>query len=246
MSAAYIELLGSRGRSLSWKFSYPERDAYRAAMYRLRRRGLVAYVQDGQHQVLRLTSDGHANLRDYYAPGKAWGKRWPGYWYVLMYDVPEEHRANRHALRGFLERLRMGRLQKSVWITPHDIRPEFDDLQNAACISDYAVLMETRNVLGFTDRQLAGRAWDFDRLQSMQAAYCLTCREHLERLTTYRSPPAQLEQLARDEMLTYASVMESDPLLPRVLHPPGYRGLETYALHQRMVKAIARALTERG
>ena len=242
LTEAYVTLLATRGRSLTWNDSFPDRSTYRSAMHRLRKRGLIAYVIDGKHQVLRVTPQGRARLSRSLRPDKAWNKRWTGRWYVLMYDVPEKHRSNRDALRQFLKRLRFGCLQKSVWVTPHDVRPEYDDLQKAACISDYAMLFESRAVLGFKDREVARRAWDFDSLGEQQTGFCLACKAQLNSVKKGLRSPAELEQLAREELQAFTSVMEHDPLLPKALHPGGYQGLTAFSLHQRFVKAVGTAL----
>lgn len=241
LTQAYFEFVATRGKSLDWDRTYPDKRAYYMAMHRLRRAGLVAYVIDGKHQVLRMTGEGMARLPEYHAPEKRWNAKWHGYWYTLMYDVPEAHRPNRHALRRFIKDLGMGCLQKSVWVTPNDIRPEYDDLDKAASIRDYAVLFESRTVLGYPDREIANRAWDFAGLGKAQRAYVYSAEKQLARVKAGRLTSAVLEQLGREEMQAYMSVMHDDPLLPKVLHPPGYQGPAVYRHHRRLVKAIGRA-----
>ena len=51
-------------------------------------------------------------------PEKFWNRKWDGIWYVLAYDVPEPQRSYRESLRRFLQRLRMGGLQGSGWVSP--------------------------------------------------------------------------------------------------------------------------------
>ena len=42
----------------------------------------------------------------------------------------------------------MGCLQKSVWVSPRDIRPEHDDLVKGIRVNFYAYLFEATTVLG--------------------------------------------------------------------------------------------------
>ena len=48
----------------------------------------------------------------------------------------------RNVLRQFLKAQRMGCFQKSVWITPTDIRPQYADLKEAAAVEVFACLFE--------------------------------------------------------------------------------------------------------
>lgn len=47
---------------------------------------------------------------------------WDGYWRIILYDIPEEHRQARRALTSELRRIGCFQLQKSVWITPFPCR----------------------------------------------------------------------------------------------------------------------------
>lgn len=142
------ELLATGGRSLIWKSSYPNRTAYNNAMYRLRGAGLAVNAQSaGKLPVLKLTEEGRKCLPLYYRPESQWNSKWNGIWYMLVFDVPEKERRYRDSLRRFLKRLRMGCLQKSVWITPRDIRPEYNDLEKVANVYSVSYLLESRTVL---------------------------------------------------------------------------------------------------
>ncbi len=130
MSALF---LSKGGWGLMNRSCYPNQAAYLNASSRLRRKGLVVKRSvGGETPVLFLSAEGRSTLPDYFSPEQCWDKKWNGIWYMLIYDVPELDRKYRDVLRLFLKRMRMGCLQQSVWITPHDIRPDFDDLAEAA------------------------------------------------------------------------------------------------------------------
>ncbi|MBN1270513.1 MAG: hypothetical protein JXB04_13065 [Kiritimatiellae bacterium] len=147
-----------------------------------------------------------------------------------------------NVLRGFLTRLRMGWLHRSVWVTPRDIRPDYDDLVRGAAVGRYAFLLEAETVLGQSSLEIVENAWDMDRLQQVQHWYHQVFAENLERLRTDDVPEEELVELARDEMSAYLSAMQEDPLLPRALCPPGYRGEAAYKLHKAFAREIARRL----
>ncbi|MBI3985784.1 MAG: hypothetical protein HY343_02605 [Lentisphaerae bacterium] len=157
--AALGEIMLTRGRALLWHRSVRCRTAYYRAAHRLRSAGLLVHRRSPNHfPVLALTLKGETRVSDTIFPERFWRRRWSGRWSVLMYDIPERERGYRQALQKFLQRQRMGCLQRSVWISPFDVRPLFDDLREAAEVDAYAVLFEARNVLGQKDADLAALA----------------------------------------------------------------------------------------
>jgi len=199
----------------------------------------------GQNPFLILTEKGETGRPAELRPQKYWNRRWNEIWYVLVYDIPESSRKYRNSLRMILRKLRMGSLQGSVWVSPNDIRPEFDDLDTAAGVGIYAFLFESRTVLGQCDTDIVQNAWDFEAIGQLQSAYISVFQENLTRLSENEIPNEEILDLARYELATYLSVMRPDPLLPRALWPSGYLGEETFNAHRDFVKA-ARSKLRRG
>lgn len=225
---------------------YPSDTAYKNAVYRLRKKGLaVCRGSGGKEATMAITGKGESLLDDMHRPLRWWNRKWNGIWYVLMYDVPERRRKYRDAVRWFLRSMRMGRLQRSVWITPRDIRPEYDDLNQAGSLNDYAFLFESRTTLGRRTEDVVWRAWDFEGIEARQRWYLEAGGENLDRVTTREYKPETLFALAREEMSAYAAVMADDPLLPEELWPSGYCGKQVYDLHVRINREIGRRMSLR-
>jgi len=232
----------SRGASEVYGHCYPSRDAYYASLARLRKRGLVVQSKtDGSMPGLRLTEAGTNRLPPYSDPQRFWNQKWNGWWYVLMFDVPEKDRAYRDELRKFLKRERLGCLQRSVWVTPRDIRPEYADLDRAAAIDSIAFLFESRTVLGHGNQSVVQEAWNFDRIKAVHERYIGFANENLGLLDKPGHSDEELAQLLRMEDQAYGQAMCIDPLLPSELFPKGYAGREAFGLHQEILKRIARA-----
>jgi DNA-binding transcriptional regulator PaaX len=233
------EMMLTRGRSVMGNSCLPDRRAYYQAAARLRKAGLIAYRQDGgRHPVLILTPEGKNKTPDVLRPDKRWKQKWAGFWYMLVYDVPEKHRAFRDHLRRFLCQMRMGCLQRSVWVSPWDVRPEFDDLVKAGGIDEHAYLFQAVTVLGRGSEEIVRAAWDFERLEEIHAWFCQVCSQNMERMTTESCSRALILTLAREETSAYLGAMSEDPLLPAELYPPGYRGRDAYRLHRRFLKEV--------
>lgn len=236
------EMLATGGRSMLWHRMYPTKRpaSYHSAIYRLRKSGLVVSSgKKGWHPILQLSEKGKEQLSGIHTPEKFWKKNWNGIWYILIYDVPEKDRGYRDNLRSFLERMRMGCLQKSVWVTPFDIRPEYDDLANAAEIQQYSFLFEATTVLGRSAQDIVSSAWGWERLAEAQSWYCEVCAENLQWLKTAHVSEDMLLALAREELSAYTVAMEDDPLLPSVLWPRDYLGEKIYSLHRRITAELA-------
>jgi DNA-binding transcriptional regulator PaaX len=156
-----------------------------------------------------------------------------------VFDIPEVDRKYRNVLRAFLKRLRLGCYQKSVWITPHDIRPDYDDLAEAAAFDAFACLFEAKTVLGMPAEKVVWEAWDMDRLYGIQNRFCGLC---LDNLGVLRSSGVvgqnELMKLVALQLEAYRSAFVLDPLLPNDLLPRDYKGREAYALHCELSSEI--------
>ncbi len=222
---------------------YPSNAAYRTATSRLRKQGLVAWREkESAIPRLRLTPAGKELIPAYFNPEKHWNRSWNKIWYLFVYDVPEADRAYRDVLRKFLKRKRMGCLQQSVWITPQDIRPDFDDLSKVAGVDAFAYLFESRTVLGLPNRRVVTDAWNFDRLQQNQAHYCSVMEINLEQLKKGNHPLDEIAELLRMSLDAYHAAMAEDPLLPEKLHPRGYLGKQVHALNKQFFSELDQQL----
>lgn len=233
--ASTSELLLSRGLSTVYGSCYPSRSAYHSAVSRLRKRGLITTENSrGDLPTLKLTSSANERLPPYYHPHKFWNKKWNKLWYILMFDVPEKKRAYRDNLRTFLKKNKFGCLQKSVWVTPNDVRADYDDLNRAASIDSVAFLFEARTVLGFGAQSVVRESWNFHIINQIQHRYIQVTEENLRRLNeTSHAEPEILDLLHMDNQ-AYAQSMSIDPLLPRELYPAEYQGIRVANLHKEL------------
>lgn len=238
------DLIRTQGKSADWDYSFPSQTAYRMAMSRLRKSGLAVSIPDSRTglPVLSLTDEAFSRLPDYYWPETFWNSKWNGIWYTLIFDVPESERKYRDTLRTFLKNQRMGCLQKSVWVTAQDIRPMYDDLKKTANVHAIAYLLESKTVLHRDTKDIVTSAWNFDRLELLHERYLTVYTENLALLNLLQPDRKSLYQLLRAESEAYIHCMQSDPLLPKELHPENYQGRNVFKLHQRLRTRIGEAL----
>ncbi len=237
------EILATRGKSVLWSRTYPNSTAYYNSMARLRKKGLIVRADNkGNLPHLILTASAKNSRPVYYQPEKLWNTRWNKIWYMLIFDVPEKERHYRDTLRRFLKTLRMGCLQKSVWITPRDIRPQYDDLEKAACVGSVAYLLESQTVLHQDQQELVQNSWGFSRLYELQSRYVEVFGENLELLDQQEASEEDLLSLLYQESEAYIQAMRPDPLLPKELHPASYIGPHVWEIHNKLRTKIAHAL----
>lgn len=243
LAETFGDLVVSRGRSLGWTKCYDTPRQFHAALWRLRRDGLIVRPsRRGETPGLRLTEEGRGRL-DASALERRCSRPWCGRWNVLVYDVPESDRRYRDTFRDFLKRLRLGCLQRSVWVTPYDIRPEFQDLREAAAADDFAFLFESRTVLGLGPEPVVGKAWNWDRLERTQRWYLKECRR-LEEAAARGSLAGEGLRTAAVEILAARHVVaDLDPFLPQELWPKGYLGPEVTEAAHTVAAALRRALS---
>ncbi|VGO14463.1 hypothetical protein PDESU_03025 [Pontiella desulfatans] len=126
-----------------------------------------------------------------------------------------------------------------MWVTPRDIRPEYDDLDRAAAVDSVAFLFESRTVLGHGNQSVVEAAWNFDRIKDVHQRYCDFVNENLAFLDRAGFSDEELVRLLRMEDQAYGQSMALDPLLPAELLPNGYAGSQVFALHQELIQRIA-------
>jgi len=237
-----LEMFGELTRHGALSFIYsnrirPNNRSLDQAIGRLTKQGLVVTRRGLDTPLLKLTEG--VVLEDYFYPEKWWNKKWNGIWYQLVYDVPEADRSYRNILRDFLKKQRMGCFQKSVWITPSNIRPQYADLDEAAALGAFACLFEARTVLGMSADQVVQEAWDMDRLYDIQKLFCDI---YLENQTLMEGcaelSQEELMRLAAEELAAYRSAFVLDPLLPEALLPHNYKGKDALAIHRNMIETI--------
>ena len=100
--------------------------------YRLRRQGMIKIQTVNRQIYISLTPEGRkqAGIFQIDKLKIARPKRWDKIWRLLMFDVPQERKFSREALRGKLKELGFHQLQKSVWAYPFKCRAEMELLQD--------------------------------------------------------------------------------------------------------------------
>lgn len=128
---------------------YPKRRVS-DTFYRLRRQGLIEIQTVNRQIYISLTPEGkkRAGIFQIDKLKITRPKRWDKKWRLLMFDIPQERKISREALRGKLKELGFLPLQKSVWAFPFECRAEMELLQDFFGLSQNEIRLVVAENIG--------------------------------------------------------------------------------------------------
>ena len=223
-----IALLGQLGLSQA---------AVRTVLSRMTRKGWLAVQRVGAKSYYGLTPKGERLMeageqRIYHPPRD---KPWDGYWYLISYSIPEDRRRLRDRLRVKLLWLGCGPLTSGLWISPHNVRNEVEEIATTLGITGHIEVFRAQH-LGFSDvHSLIAQCWDLPAVNAQYTAFIEKYRPEYERHLAAMRTDGHLspaECFVRRFMLVheYRQFPYMDPYLPRELLPDDWRGDEAVEL----------------
>lgn len=79
-------------------------------------------------------------------------KDWDGKWRIIIFDIPEQNRRIRKALRSRLKMWEFEMWQRSVWATKKDIARELNLFIKEVGIEDWVVIIESEKIFSSQKR----------------------------------------------------------------------------------------------
>jgi len=137
------------------RFHKSEREGLRRALARLEKRGLVRrQKRDDGNEYLLLTEAGEQAYQQEMCSELKLERPavWDRQWRIVIFDIPEDKKIVREALRKHLRNLGFLRLQKSVFVTPYPCAKEitflqkFYEVEDGMCIICAVSLGEKENL----------------------------------------------------------------------------------------------------
>lgn len=236
-TGSLITLLGQLGLSPM---------AVRTVLSRMVRKGWLTVERHGTRSYHGLTKKGHTLLQEgkeriYHPPRH---EQWDGAWYLISYTIPEQQRQLRDQLRVKLLWLGCGALSSGLWITPHDVAREVEDIAAALRITKHVEVFRAEHV-GFSDLpQLVSQCWDLAAINRRYAAFiarwspdfsrCRTCGLPGLEGPVHHACTAPAECFRRRFLLVheYRVFPLEDPYLPRPLLSADWHGDEAARLFE--------------
>jgi DNA-binding PadR family transcriptional regulator len=123
------DILGSQPEWEEWKRF--NKTYLRRSLKRLEKQGLVAFREDEDKAIIRITKFGEQYVLKYALDNLQIKKPkiWDGKWRLIIYDVSIKKEYFQRLFRETIKKLGLYQLQKSVYLTPFDCKKEIDFLR---------------------------------------------------------------------------------------------------------------------
>lgn len=152
-----------------------------------------------------------------------WDAPWDGKWRVFTYDLPEKRRTERVLLWRALCAQKLGLVQRSIWVWPHDVEPLLQGTLHATGIPECFCGWVCDGLFLCTHSELVAVAWDFDKISEGHKEFLRAAPRHVASLKAAHGFQ-EVARAAAAEREAYHQAFALDPLLPRGLFPKSYSG----------------------
>jgi phenylacetic acid degradation operon negative regulatory protein len=199
----------------------------RTVLSRMTKKGWLSAVRAGRNSFDDLTPKGRQLLKEGQArifhPLR--NPDWDGRWFLLAYSIPQDSRHLRDRLRDRLAWLGFGSIGNGLWISPHDVAEEIEDLSKQMGLDDNLVCFRAERVGGEETENLVARCWNLEGLDVRYQAFVSRWVDVLDRLSD--DPPQGPEQCFAQRfnlIHEFRGFPLEDPYLPRPLLPEKWAG----------------------
>jgi len=173
-------------------------------------------VKNGQ-PYLRLSNRGKKIITRDFSLIALQNKPWDGYWRIIAYDIPEKYKKTRYLLQQELQSLGFGMMQKSIYISPHDLAEDIQEYLESNHLSDFAFVSVAKRIFGKSNRVLAWEVWDLEKLEEKY-------EEWIENSQIFRQKKNRDFQDFKKLQDDFIFLLQKDPFLPKSLLPDSWIG----------------------
>lgn len=218
--------LSDLSQILSW-FGISE-DATRVTLSRMKREDWFTSQRVGRSSYYSLTDRGWRLLDE--GLNRIFERRseeWEGTWQILVYSIPEEHRALRERFRKELAWRGFGPLASSTWICPHDRSGGLQEfLPEGASLQ----IFSSRTGSVIEDSNIATSCWDIRSLQQDYNAF-------IHKYSSWMDPKRAEQRTPQEALVMRTTITHDyrrfpfrDPDLPSRLLPRDWPGHEAHGV----------------
>lgn len=207
-------------------------------MWRSIKTGYIEKIEKAGEVYIRLTAQGTKRTTRDFPLLSFQKKQWDKKWRVTIFDIEEINRKLRDNLRHKLKELGFGMLQKSVFISPHDILQDFSEFINYHGLEELVYVFTTSNLTIGNVKAMANKVW---KLEDLNEKYRKLLEKGKEIQNSHLTKPhdrgemlngkdeGQIRQI-RELKNEFLRIMLSDPFLPKELLPSDWLGNEAKKL----------------
>jgi len=195
-----------------------KRSSYSRDVRRLLKTGDIEKVVKEGKVVLTITSQGAKRLVRDFPLVKIASKKWDGLWTIFMFDIEEVLRGKRDRLRNKLLSLTFARLQKSVYLTPHNFVEDLREWVEFLGLKGKVRIFRAKEVTKESLQDFVEKLW---RISKLNDSY--------QKLLDQWKEAGELEGEKREEAVRklkgkLMEIIVKDPFLPRELLPSDWVG----------------------
>lgn len=191
-------------------------------MWRSIKTGYIEKIEKAGEVYIRLTTQGTKKITRDFPLLSFQKKQWDKKWRVTIFDIEEINRKLRDNLRQKLKELGFGMLQKSVFISPHDILQDFSEFIKYHGLEEVVYVFTTSNLTIGDVKAMANKVW---KLQDLNDKYRKVMEKGKEiqnrHLTDSHDRGKMLNDKGEEQMRElkneYLRIVLSDPFLPQEL-----------------------------
>ncbi len=180
----------------------------RGALAKLKNLGWIERGKKEDGIYYQITKKGEDYLDEVLKVTKINGS-WDKKWRLVIFDIPESHRATRDKLRRALSALGMGILQSSVWISPQDIKTEIEHLEKKYKLLHQLKFFEVSST-AHLDQQIIEKSWNGTAINEALEKFIKEANWALKAMGKANGDRFNAKKLIFD----YALILKKGPVLP--------------------------------
>lgn len=207
---------------------YRKHNFYQLVSRSLRTRFIEKIEKDGEIYI-RITTEGKKTIQRDFPMLLLQNRKWDRKWRIVMFDVEEINKKVRDRLRRKLRELGFGMLQRSVFISPHDIVKDFSEFAENEGINDYLYLLETHRLIIGDEREFANKVWGLeelnkkykdiiDEIDRINNSYMISNSDRVKK------SDGKKEEKMRNVRAKWLKIVTADPFLPKIFLPRSWYG----------------------
>ena len=204
-------------------------ESFRRTINRLEKEGLLTKSRKAEKNHILLTKQGKKFLREHQKAPQHSQRSWDEKWRLVIFDIPESKRKLRNYLRQYLITFGFAKVQRSIWISPHDHREAISRYAEKLGLSDYIFQITADSFHGLSTEALAQTFWNLTEIHNQYLKLIKKYQKKQKELCELgeKTPKdrAILREIVKEHLLwDYQSIRSHDPELPPEFLPDDWGG----------------------
>ena len=194
------------------------KQSFYESISRMVKTGYIEKIIKNNKPYLRLLSAGKKKLIRDFPILELQGRKWDGFWTIVVFDIAEISRYKRDLLRRKLLEIGFGMYQRSVYISPFDFTEDLKEFIEHYQLPNVQVF-RAKEMIGERREERMAKIWPLEKLNEGYEKI-IEKAEEIERLPKGKPRENKLRQLRN----FYLDILLSDPFLPKELLPKDWLG----------------------